>query len=234
MSNNNTTFKLQSFGTTSALGPHVIDEARYIAPDGDGVGSEFTLADLPVRDNAPIIVLNDATRVYFFAVKFDRVNSTTVSSVSFPLRDLVVNGDPLTPDTLTGSLNFYTRSDLGLSFTLTALAPAAIPFTLTTNELGAKYITISFASVVLPPAGLTAFSDIIPVYIGIKLKDAFADMVAFNADTVVVDAGHTYAFYLSTAPSTGLILSTYVVPGVAPSPVYTFTDLSVTPVLYLS
>jgi hypothetical protein len=225
MSNNNTTFKLQSFGTTSAFDPHVIDEARYIAPDGDtGADSSKILAsDLPVVASGPVFTVANDTFVYFFAIKFDTVNETVVTKVTLPLRDLAILGGSSSTE-LTGSFGFYTRSQFAQNFTMNAIPTVGwspVTFTLTADNVGDSSVTFSFAPVVLPKVTGQ------PIYMGLKLKNATnPDMITFNANGTDPSTNF-YSFYLSVLPAGDDIMGSYTT-----LPLF-LNSLNSVPVIYL-
>lgn len=223
MSNNaTTTFKLQSYGNSSAFAPHIIDYSRYGAENEDSA-EPFTFQDLPIRASPAVQQINNATFAYFFAIKFDQVNTSTVSSVTIPLRNLVVTGD-VNNKLLSGSYNFYTRDKLVGTWSLTAINSTAITFDLSPVNISESYLTFNFTPISLPKAG-TESGNPVPVYFGFKLKSSFEDSIIFNADSFVPDANFLYAFYIPGQGSLDNIGSNYT--GNTP------VGLTTSPIIYL-
>ena len=164
------TFKLQSFSTSSAFDPHIVDEARYISQES---GNNFNR----VRSSGPIFRFISDQLINFIGIKWDRYPST-VNSLSFPLREIYINESHTQ---IQGEIAFYTL----LGFTVTRLVGTEnISFTLNNSSIDSDYVTINFPSIVLP-AAVYALPDNIPIYVAIKLISlAPNDSLTTNAQVV--------------------------------------------------
>jgi hypothetical protein len=225
MSNNaTTTFRLQSFGTSSAFDPHIIDYSRYGAENEDATGEPFSFADIPIPANGPTFIVEDDRRVYFFAIKFDKLNTTQVSQVAFPIRSLGVAGPP-NPLTLTGEVAFYTRTTASTPVTMNAIPVTGwspIQFTLTSADANNDYIVFNFSPITLPPAGDTPDT---PIYLGLKLKNASGvDQLIFSAAYVGNDNYNSFVLN-DNYPSVDSLQGQYSNAQI--------TGLATTPIIYL-
>ena len=182
----NSRFRIQSFGSSSAFVPSIIDDARNLNPSSGGSSSSVS----KTRSTGPVVTLAAPTVVCFYAIKFDNVNTTMVNTITAPIRNLSTGAH--------GSVLFYTQTGTADTSAFTAITGPANYFDVTDTQ--ASELAIVFDPTTLPPATTAN-----PIFLGIKLNNA--DLVVLNSQYTATGSNNGYCF--SGQNATGPVLLSY-------------------------
>ena len=206
MSNATTTFKLQSYGTSSAFDPHIIDFSRDAINGGGNNGDKQFITNeiFNIESNGGFRILS--TNSYYFAIK-PQHNVSTFSELILPCLLL-----PATAGKNFGiSVGFfeYKPTSCVAQVELGTLVPIVLPFTLT-GSIPTDFSACT-TGIITFPINVEVPVSKYTTYIGIKLVEVDP---TYPAPSLTVESFNSFASFAtvlgfisnSPQPSTSTLL----------------------------